>query len=386
MYELLTGRPPFTGDSPVAIAYQHVRENPIPPSRIDPEIPQWADAIVLKAMEKAPADRYQSAAEMRTDIQRALSGMPIAAAPPTRMDFYPTQRMGAEGYGAGATTAIPPFDDYVDEDYEPRRRGRGRGALPWILGLMVVIGAIAAVAYMMLGGGKTYSVPSVANIPVAQAQTDITNAGLRSTVVNQPSSTVTKGNVISSNPQFGTDVPKGSNVVLTVSTGAQQVQVPNVVGDTQTAAENQLKSAGLTFNVQTDAASTAAPGTVDHTSPTAGTMVAPNSAVTLYVSGATAVPSVVGMSQADATALLQQNGFRVAVLTGTATTGNFQAGTVYQQVPGAKTTEPSGSTVTIYVAQNATPTPTQSSGFGGSASASPTGGLGQGGGGGGGNL
>jgi serine/threonine-protein kinase len=239
---------------------------------------------------------------------------------------------------------------------------------------------------MMLGGGKTYSVPSVANIPVAQAQTDITNAGLRSTVVNQPSSTVTKGNVISSNPQFGTDVPKGSNVVLTVSTGAQQVQVPNVVGDTQTAAENQLKSAGLTFNVQTDAASTAAPGTVDHTSPTAGTMVAPNSAVTLYVSGATAVPSVVGMSQADATALLQQNGFRVAVLTGTATTGNFQAGTVYQQVPGAKTTEPSGSTVTIYVAQNATPTPTQSSGFGGSASASPTGGLGQGGGGGGGNL
>ncbi len=94
LYELLTGRPPFTGDSPVAIAYQHVRENPIPPSRIDPEIPAWADSIVLKAMAKDPADRYQSAAEMRTDIQRALSGVPVAAPPPTEMYAPGTQRMG----------------------------------------------------------------------------------------------------------------------------------------------------------------------------------------------------------------------------------------------------------------------------------------------------
>ena len=83
LYELLTGRPPFTGDSPVAIAYQHVRENPIPPSRVDPEIPGWADAIVLKAMAKDPADRYQSAGEMRNDIQRALSGVPGAPQPMT---------------------------------------------------------------------------------------------------------------------------------------------------------------------------------------------------------------------------------------------------------------------------------------------------------------
>ena len=80
MYELLTGRPPFTGDSPVAIAYQHVRENPIPPSRLDPDIPPWADAIVLKAMAKSPNDRYQTAAEMNADIQRAASGMQVAAA------------------------------------------------------------------------------------------------------------------------------------------------------------------------------------------------------------------------------------------------------------------------------------------------------------------
>ncbi len=114
MYELLVGRPPFTGDSPVAIAYQHVRENPIPPSRLDPELPPWADAIVLKAMAKSANDRYQTAAEMNADIQRAASGMQVAAAfqpPPTRADYYDyqqrTQRMGpqtAMGAGVAPTT------------------------------------------------------------------------------------------------------------------------------------------------------------------------------------------------------------------------------------------------------------------------------------------
>ena len=93
LYELLTGRPPFLGDSPVAIAYQHVRENPVPPSRVDPEVPQWADAIVLRAMAKDPRDRYQSAAEMRQDIQRALQGVPVAA-PRTAAYGTATQRMG----------------------------------------------------------------------------------------------------------------------------------------------------------------------------------------------------------------------------------------------------------------------------------------------------
>src|SRR6202050_2981741 len=102
LYELLTGRPPFTGDSPVAIAYQHVRENPVPPSRVDPDVPPWADAIVLKAMAKSPADRYQTAADMRADLQRAASGLPVAAAPPTRVESYGgAQRIGPEPMVAG---------------------------------------------------------------------------------------------------------------------------------------------------------------------------------------------------------------------------------------------------------------------------------------------
>src|ERR1700685_414105 len=134
LYELLTGRPPFTGDSPVAIAYQHVRENPIPPSRVDPDVPRWADSIVVKAMAKSPADRYQSAGEMGEDIQRALSGMPVAA--PNRTEMYQgTRRMGPGTMAAGPTSAIPAYR-YGPED-QPPDGGRRR------IWLWVVIGLVA---------------------------------------------------------------------------------------------------------------------------------------------------------------------------------------------------------------------------------------------------
>ena len=115
LYELLTGRPPFLGDSPVAIAYQHVRENPIPPSRIDPEVPAWADAIVLRAMAKDPRERYQSAAEMRTDIQRALQGVPVAG-PRTSAYGATTQRVGPATAMAGMPTGAMTDYQYGDGD------------------------------------------------------------------------------------------------------------------------------------------------------------------------------------------------------------------------------------------------------------------------------
>src|SRR6266568_4426193 len=113
LYELLTGRPPFTGDSPVAIAYQHVRENPVPPSRVDPDVPPWADAIVLKAMAKPPGDRYQTAAEMRSDVQRAMSGYPVAAAIAPQYAGGPGTRrmdpMTGQTQVQGPTGALPPY-------------------------------------------------------------------------------------------------------------------------------------------------------------------------------------------------------------------------------------------------------------------------------------
>jgi serine/threonine protein kinase len=160
MYELLVGRPPFTGDSPVAIAYQHVRENPIPPSRLDPDLPPWADAIVLKAMAKSPNDRYQTAAEMNADIQRAASGMQVAAAfqppPQTRADYYGDYQQRAARLAASVATGYgTPYTYYYDGDgayyydgddaYEPG----SRRWVPWAVAFVVVVTAIIAVVLVL---------------------------------------------------------------------------------------------------------------------------------------------------------------------------------------------------------------------------------------------
>ena len=392
LYELLTGRPPFTGDSPVAIAYQHVRENPIPPSRVDPDVPVWADAIVLKAMAKSPADRYQTAADMRADLQRAASGMPVSAAPPTRFDMYPqqTQRMGAGTMMAGATSQIPPVEDYEyagrNYDYAGRRAGgggSGRRWIPWVLGLVVVIGVVAGVAYYLLAGSKTYSVPLVTNEPVAVAQREIAAAHLRSAVVDQASNNVQKGLVISSNPPQGNNVAVNTLVTLYVSTGAAPVAVPNVVGQQANQAQTTLENAGFKPLVRSDPTSTQPPGTVISQNPSGGT-APPGSTVTITVSGgAVPVPSVVGDSQQTASQILTTAGFQVSVQQGSGPS-QYANGTVFSQQPQSGTAA-KGSTVIIFVQNgaSASPSPSVSSGSG-SPTAPASGGNGGGGNGGGG--
>jgi serine/threonine-protein kinase len=379
LYELLTGRPPFTGDSPVAIAYQHVRENPVPPSRVDPDVPPWADAIVLKAMAKAPGDRYQTAADMRADLQRAASGMPVAAAPPTRFDMYPqTQRMGTGAMMAGATSQIPPVEDYdyAGRDYDYAGQGRGGGGgtsrrwIPWVLGVVLVIAVVGGVAYYLLAGaGKTYAVPLVNGESVATAQGQIKAQHLRSTVVFQNSSSVKPNIVINSNPAEGNNVPANTLVTLFVSKGQAPVAVPNVVGQQQDQAASTLQSKGFKVDTKTDATSSSPAGQVISQNPSGGT-AAPGATITITVSGgAVSVPSVVGDSQQTASQVLTTAGFQVSVQQGSGP-AQYANGTVFQQNP-PNGTAVKGSTVTIFVqtgqspsappTDTATPTDTPSS-------------------------
>jgi eukaryotic-like serine/threonine-protein kinase len=358
LYELLTGRPPFLGDSPVAIAYQHVRENPIPPSQLDPEVPRWADSIVLRAMAKDPRVRYQSAGEMRADIQRALSGVPVAA--PQTGAYGPTQRMGPGTALAGRpTTAIPGYDYGEEEPAYPARRRNRRAALLWAAGVLLVLAVVGGVAYVVLGQGSSGNpVPQVTGFTQAAAVRAVTHAGLTPVVKQQANPTVAKGHVISTNPGFGTLAPKGSKVTLFISTGPSKIPVPNVVGDTQAAATTALSK--FTVHPKPVPTSTKPAGTVIRQVPAAGTRLLPGSKVTIYVSGGgVTVQSVKNDPQATAVTVLQGQGFKVKVITAAGPAG-WLAGTVFDQTPAAGTVEPQGSTVTIYVAQvpPTTPPPT----------------------------
>jgi eukaryotic-like serine/threonine-protein kinase len=375
MYELLTGRPPFTGDSPVAIAYQHVRENPIPPSRLDPDIPPWADAIVLKAMAKSPNDRYQSAAEMAADIQRAASGMQVAAMAmppmPTRADYYGypdrTQRMGPQTMMGAAPTAVAPYQQggygggYDGGDMEPRRSWARRW-LPWLIPLLVVLAAVIAAVLLLHNNGKSYYVPQVNGEPKATALQQIRAAGLSPVAVPENSSTVQSGYVINTNPGNGDAVGKGGTVTVYVSEGTANVLLPNVQGLQATVAQQKLSNDG--FNsvvVKSDPQSTDPSGEVDHMTPSPGTKYAPDTQITLYVSGGgVQVPQVEGIPVASATQTLAGYDLTWKIEYGAGPAGT-QPGYVWNQIPTQGTTEPKGYQVVLQVQPQPSPTPTTSS-------------------------
>src|SRR3984885_2321884 len=261
MYELLTGRPPFTGDSPVAIAYQHVRENPVPPSRVDPSLPPWADSIVLKAMAKSANDRYQSAAEMQADIQRAASGMQVAAAmPPTRADYYDyqqrTAQMGPQTMMGAAQTTVTPYQTGYQTGYRSGYQqpygyggdveqpgGGARRWLPWVISGLVVLAAIIVAVILLNGsGGSSAFVPQVDGMSWPQAQQAIKAAGLVPVEHKEASQGIQSDLVISTNPDNGNSAAKGSTVIVNVSTGIASITLPNLQGAQATAAEQQLKT------------------------------------------------------------------------------------------------------------------------------------------------
>jgi serine/threonine-protein kinase len=359
LYELLTGRPPFTGDSPVAIAYQHVRENPIPPSQVDPEVPRWADAIVLKAMAKNPADRYQSAAEMQADIQRAASGMQVAAMPPppTRMDYYGGQtRADQTAMMGGQTTSIPPYGGgYDDYGYDDGQGGYGRKRrrwIPWVIGLVLVLGAAIAAAYVLLNttGGSGLFMPEVVGLSQAKAESAVKAEGLSYTIVDGASSQYGKGTVYSSNPAGGASVTKGQSVTLDVSTGAKTLTIPgDIIGESYQTAYNQLTGMGLSVTQTVDKNSAQAANTVLSSSPKPGTQVNANSSVVLTVSGGgVQVPPVTSLLANSAKDLLVSDGFKVSIQYAAGPSGTTP-GYVWSQTPSSGTTAASGSTVTIFV-------------------------------------
>src|SRR5262245_24063079 len=381
LYELLTGRPPFTGDSPVAIAYQHVREAPVPPSRVDPDLPPWADAIVLRAMEKDPNARYQSAAEMRSDIQRALSGVPVAAMPMTASYAHAgpgTRRMDPTGQTQvqRPTGSIPPYQ------YGPEQTGgmprRKRPVWPWVVAILAlaVIGGAVAVYQLVNGTGSTVSVPSgLQGMKLAAAEKAVHRAQLKPKAVGHKSVTGPYGVVTSTSPTGGTKVAAHSTVTLNYNTKPGKKTIPDVKGMSVSDATAALTQAGwqnVTSSPTPVASLRIKKGSVVSTNPAAGQTVSLSQPIVLNVSGGgVAVPPLAGLAEADAVSQLNHLQLAYNIITASGPPGTLP-GTVWKTSPSrGKAVLPNGS-VTIYVEPGSTSSPPTSTSPPPSPSSSPS--------------
>jgi serine/threonine-protein kinase len=262
LYELITGDPPFTGDSPVAVAYQHVREDPHPPSSVNPAVSPELDAVVLKALAKGPANRYQSSAEMRSDLVRTLSGQ-RPSAPMVMSEDLRTQVMESD-------RRMPHrYDEYADDD--PAAEASAKRKRRALIGLgLGVFGLIAVLLVMWLAGAfkppvDTAAIPSVVTENVAIAKADLQRAGFSNfnpnkmvvcggqPVAGQPTCTEDQVNqVIAIDPAVGKQVPTSTAITLWVGATPGTVPAPNLVGKTSVEAEQMLSDVGLKLDPTVD--------------------------------------------------------------------------------------------------------------------------------------
>jgi len=376
LYELMVGRPPFVGDSPVSIAYQHVGEQPVAPSVREDSIGEDLDAVVLHSLAKDREKRYQDASAFRNDLQAARLGRPISsaakaslaalAAGPAAIDTSePTEvyaattrpRDGSPEPAPGSTTSTFP----AAIDPEERRKRRGATSV------MLAIGVIAALALLGFGGQKylqlqeeanKVSVPVLEGKPRATALKLLSDATLTSTQTTAKSDTVPEDSVISQTPNAGSRVdPDETTVRLVISTGPNAVSVPVLTGMTVEEATAALRTAklaiGRTVKVDTD---DQPKDKIISSDPAPGTSRPPGSIVNVSVAtGQILVPNLEGKTQDEAADALINLGLKVS--TDYRQTSRAKEGTVVDQEPGTDEKVAVGSTVTIVVAQKAPPPP-----------------------------
>ena len=315
LFEMLTGRAPFRGDSPIAVAYQHVSERPEVPSRINPALTEQMDAVVLRALEKDKSRRYQSAEEFREDVDAVLAGRTPTARLPTA-EIHQELFGGAEE-NADSTVRRLAFDD-------PGPAGTSsKPPVAWIwAGVLVVAAIVIAVALWVVSlatggfGADNRTVPAdLAGSTQASAEHTIRGLDLRPLLHQEPSSSVPKGVVIRATPAAGTVLTKGQSVSLWVSTGTPQATVPTLAGLTQDAAKQAVAQAGLKVgDVTSDESKDVPDGTVISASEQAGAKVDEGTSVDLVVSnGKVQLPDLTGRTITDAQAVLSGLGLSADV-------------------------------------------------------------------------
>jgi serine/threonine-protein kinase len=404
LYEMLAGKVPFEGDSAVSIALKHLSEPPARLASLRPDIHPALEAAVMKALAKQPQQRYASADEFIAALEAARSAIasgtnggqgqdtavwaavPPPPVPPTergdrgprRWPWYVLAAVLAAAIGVGiwallqhGRVAVPDETGKqesaatVDLDrrgFQVSVRHRESGTqVGQVIGQSPEAGTKvdkgSTVTLQVSSGPGTVDVPLVTGLKLSTATKALNRRGLNVDSTSQHSASVPKGEVISSDPTDGTTVPKGSRVHLIVSSGPQQVKVPDVTNIDSAAAHSELRNAGLSFT-DSQQVSSQAKGTVISQNPAGGSTVAKGTSVNLTISkgpDTANVPTVTGQTPDQATSTLQGLGFQVQVKNKT-TTDQTQNGLVVQQRPKPGTTLKKGRTVVIYVGQFQTTT------------------------------
>jgi serine/threonine-protein kinase len=299
LYEILTGEPPFTGDSPVAVAYQHVREDPVPPSKRHEGISPDLDAVVLKALAKNPENRYQTAAEMRADLVRVHNGEPPEA-PKVFTDAERSSLLSSAsgGHGGPRTDPLPRqrFDD-TDRD----RTGGSIGRWVVAVAVLAVLTIVVVIAFNTFGGTtRDVQVPDMRGEVSADAIAALQNRGFKTRTLQKPDSTVPPDHVINTDPGANASVSAGDEITINVSTGPEQREVPDVSSLTYADAVTKLKSAGFSKFKQANSPSTPElSGKVIGTNPPANQTSAITNVVTIVVGSGPEtklVPDVAGQN------------------------------------------------------------------------------------------
>ena len=369
LYEMVTGRPPFSGDSPVAIAYKHVQEQPPPPRHLNTNVPTDLEAVILKLLSKNPQARYPSSEDLRADLRRFREGQPVfavtggavggAAAAGATQAMAATQAVrGVEG------TRAQPVSDYPGAYSEPRRSGAFLIVL--IVLLLILAGLLFALAKVITGDGTTTETVSI-TVPQggvvgkseAEATRALTNAGFEVTSTQEKNDTVPEGIVVSVDPGEGTSVQveQGSKgeAKLVVSAGADTVKMPRVIGQLKDAAAQFLTEQGFTkigFEDATSDDPEVQVGEVIEQDPGEGEDIKKDATITLTVSTGkpkVKVPAVAGKTVDQARTALRDAGLVDAPGVTETPSDDVEKGTVIGTEPATDTEVDKGASVTIIV-------------------------------------
>jgi beta-lactam-binding protein with PASTA domain/predicted Ser/Thr protein kinase len=356
LYEMLTGRVPFEGESAVTIALKQVSEPPEPPHRFNPGIPQPLEAVIMRALEKDPARRFGDADEFIAALEAVAHGIGVQRTGDATSVLQPT----------GPMVPIPPpgaYQEHVEQRYsgpptdpaDPALAGEddGGGAAKWWIGLLVgLLVAGAIVAGLLLTGKDKVQVPNMVGNPQAEAEIVLKRAGFSTDVTERESPDKPKGTVTGQDPAGGSRVAKGSIVTLVVSSGPGSSVVPDLTNQALSAARKKLTDLGFTTTEERETSDTVTENHVIETRPTVGTSMDKGSNVTIVVSSGkqrVTVPKVTDLDQDEARSTLEALGFQVT--TTPKETADEDAGTVLTQAPAASTKAAKGATVTLTVAK-----------------------------------